>query len=116
MTGAALCGARMAELCCERARLSDGQAILELGCGWGSMALFMAQRYPRSSITAVSNSRTQKALIDERAKQRGLTNLVRLLCRFFQAVLVCIFNTGRSPSACMMHASLGAGPCSRQQA
>ena len=65
-----------AELCCERAQLADGQAILELGCGWGSMALFMAGRYPQSSVTAVSNSRTQKALIDECAKERGLTNLV----------------------------------------
>ena len=66
-----------AELCCERAQLADGQAILELGCGWGSLALFMAARYPAASISAVSNSRTQKALIDARAQQRGLTNLVR---------------------------------------
>lgn len=67
-----------AELCCERAQLADGQAILELGCGWGSLALFMAERYPAASISAVSNSRTQKVLIDERAQQRGLKNLVRL--------------------------------------
>lgn len=71
-----------AELCCERAQLADGQAILELGCGWGSLALFMAERYPAASISAVSNSRTQKALIDERATQCGLKNLVRLLAQW----------------------------------
>jgi cyclopropane-fatty-acyl-phospholipid synthase len=65
----------MLDLTCERARLSDGQRILELGCGWGSLSLFMAARYPRSRITAVSNSRSQKAFIDARAAERGLGNL-----------------------------------------
>jgi cyclopropane fatty-acyl-phospholipid synthase-like methyltransferase len=75
-----------AGLCCERAQLADGQAILELGCGWGSMCLYMAAKYPSSSITAVSNSSTQKALIDERAKERGLSNLVSFLpCLQFHA-------------------------------
>ncbi len=68
-----------AGLCCERAQLVDGQAILELGCGWGSMCLYMAAKYPKSTITAVSNSSTQKALIDERAKERGISNLVGIL-------------------------------------
>ncbi|EIE20597.1 methyltransferase type 11 [Coccomyxa subellipsoidea C-169] len=65
----------MLGLCCERAQLADGQTILELGCGWGSMCLYMAGKFPNSTITAVSNSSTQKALIDERAKERGLSNL-----------------------------------------
>ena len=65
-----------AELSCQRAALKDGQSVLELGCGWGSMSLFMAARYPNSNIVAVSNSKTQKELIDRRAKGRGLTNLV----------------------------------------
>ena len=65
----------MLALTCERARLADGQRILELGCGWGSLSLFMAARYPQARITAVSNSRTQKAFIDARAVERGLTNL-----------------------------------------
>ena len=65
-------------LCCERAQLADGQTILELGCGWGSMCLYMAGKFPNSTITAVSNSSTQKALIDERAKERGLSNLVSM--------------------------------------
>ena len=60
---------------CEHADLRDGQAILEMGCGWGSLSLWMAQRYPGSTVTAVSNSRTQKAHIDAQAAARGLTNL-----------------------------------------
>ena len=44
----------------ERAQLEDGQDILELGCGWGSLTLWMAERYPASRITAVSNSRTRQ--------------------------------------------------------
>lgn len=65
----------MLELTCQRAELTDGQDVLELGCGWGSLSLFMAQRYPKSRIKAVSNSRTQKLYIDEQASQRGLANL-----------------------------------------
>jgi cyclopropane-fatty-acyl-phospholipid synthase len=67
--------ARMLALTCERARLADGDRILELGCGWGSLSLWMAERLPGSRITAVSNSRTQKAFIDARAAERGLRNL-----------------------------------------
>ncbi len=66
---------RMLALTCERARLADGQDILELGCGWGSLSLFMAERYRRARITAVSNSRTQKEFIDAEARRRGLDNL-----------------------------------------
>ena len=67
--------ARMLELTCRRAGLADGQEILELGCGWGSLSLWMAERYPGSNITAVSNSASQKAFIDDRARERGLRNL-----------------------------------------
>jgi cyclopropane-fatty-acyl-phospholipid synthase len=67
--------ARMLQLTCERARLSDGERILELGCGWGSLSLWMAAKYPHAQITAVSNSRTQKEFIDARAAARGLKNL-----------------------------------------
>jgi cyclopropane-fatty-acyl-phospholipid synthase len=49
--------------------------ILELGCGWGSLTLFMAKKFPDAKITAVSNSRTQKIYIDEEAKKRGLSNV-----------------------------------------
>jgi len=67
--------ARMLALTCERARLRDGDGILELGCGWGSLTLWMARHFPESRITAVSNSRTQKQFIDARAAERGLTNV-----------------------------------------
>ncbi|PAW72982.1 MAG: SAM-dependent methyltransferase [Opitutia bacterium Tous-C4FEB] len=65
----------MLALYAERAQLADGQTILELGCGWGSLCLYNAKKFPSSQITAISNSRTQKEHIDAEAKQRGLTNL-----------------------------------------
>jgi cyclopropane-fatty-acyl-phospholipid synthase len=68
----------MLELTCERAQLSNGLDILELGCGWGSLSLWMAEHYPQSRITAVSNSRSQREFIWARAAERGLTNLTVL--------------------------------------
>jgi cyclopropane-fatty-acyl-phospholipid synthase len=65
----------MLELTCQRAELSDGQDVLELGCGWGSLSLFMAAKYPKSNFTVVSNSRTQKIYIDEEARKRSIANL-----------------------------------------
>jgi cyclopropane-fatty-acyl-phospholipid synthase len=59
----------------EHADLADGQAILELGCGWGSLSLWMARQFPLAAITAVSNSQSQRAYIEAEAKTRGLTNL-----------------------------------------
>jgi len=60
---------------CERAGLRNGMDILELGCGWGSLTLWMASHYPDSMITAVSNSRSQRQYILEQASARGLRNL-----------------------------------------
>ncbi|HEY4123894.1 MAG TPA: cyclopropane-fatty-acyl-phospholipid synthase family protein, partial [Rhizomicrobium sp.] len=57
------------------ADLKDGQTILELGCGWGSLSLFMAEHYPNAKITAVSNSAPQRGYIEAQAAQRGLKNL-----------------------------------------
>jgi cyclopropane-fatty-acyl-phospholipid synthase len=68
----------MLEITCKRAELHNGQNVLELGCGWGSLSLFMAAKYPGSTFTVVSNSRTQKIYIDEQAKARGITNLTVL--------------------------------------
>eukprot|EP00195_Chlamydomonas_chlamydogama_P012777 CAMPEP_0202892108 /NCGR_PEP_ID=MMETSP1392-20130828/1933_1 /ASSEMBLY_ACC=CAM_ASM_000868 /TAXON_ID=225041 /ORGANISM="Chlamydomonas chlamydogama, Strain SAG 11-48b" /LENGTH=354 /DNA_ID=CAMNT_0049575989 /DNA_START=138 /DNA_END=1202 /DNA_ORIENTATION=+ len=67
--------ANMLGLYVQRAELVDGQDVLELGCGWGSMSLFMAAAFPNSRITAVSNSRTQREFIMGQAKERGITNL-----------------------------------------
>ena len=80
---------------CEKARLRDGQDVLDLGCGedppfrfdmlrwltaspcegWGSLSLFVAARYPNSKVVGLSNSTTQKAFIDKTARERGLRNL-----------------------------------------
>jgi cyclopropane-fatty-acyl-phospholipid synthase len=65
---------------CARAELADGQDILELGCGWGSLTLWMAERYPNSRIVAVSNSRTQREYILGRAAEAGLSNLEIVTC------------------------------------
>lgn len=62
-------------LTCGRADLCDGQDVLDLGCGWGSLTLYMAEKFPGSRITGVSNSRTQKEYIEDQAKARGLTNV-----------------------------------------
>ncbi|MCX6621591.1 MAG: cyclopropane-fatty-acyl-phospholipid synthase [Acidobacteria bacterium] len=67
--------AAMLDLTCRRARLEDGQDVLELGCGWGSLSLYMAGHYPNSRILAVSNSRSQKQFIDAEASRHGLANL-----------------------------------------
>ena len=65
----------MLELYGERAELRDGQDILELGCGWGSLTLWMAERYPHARITAVSNSHSQRAHIQVVCAARGLSNV-----------------------------------------
>ena len=75
ITDLATSEAAMLALTALRAELADGQRILELGCGWGSLTLWMAEHFPNARITAVSNSRDQRAFILERAQARSLTNL-----------------------------------------
>jgi cyclopropane-fatty-acyl-phospholipid synthase len=65
----------MLELYASRAELADGQRILDLGCGWGSLSLWLAARYPDAQIVGLSNSHGQRAFIDAQAAQRGLHNL-----------------------------------------
>jgi cyclopropane-fatty-acyl-phospholipid synthase len=72
--------ALMLGLTTARADLQDGQHILELGCGWGSLTLWMAEHLPHSNITAVSNSNSQREYILQQATQRGLTNIEVLTC------------------------------------
>ena len=59
----------------ERAEITDGQSVLDLGCGWGSFSLFAAKNFPGSQFTAVSNSSSQKQFIEETAKNQGIKNL-----------------------------------------
>ena len=68
------------EATCQRGGILDGQSILELGCGWGSLTLWMAQHYPASHVTAVSNSASQRAFIQHQAHQRGLNNIQVITC------------------------------------
>ena len=70
----------MLKLTAQRARLENGQNILELGCGWGSLSLYMAATFPGSRVTGVSNSKTQKAYIDAQAQKRALKNLEIITC------------------------------------
>lgn len=62
----------------DRAQIKNGMRILELGCGWGSLTLYMGKQFPDSKIVAISNSSTQKAFIDSEAKKRGLNNIMVL--------------------------------------
>lgn len=70
----------MLSLTCARADLQNGQDVLELGCGWGSLSLYMSAKFPGSRFTVVSNSRTQKYFIDEQARKMGITNLEVITC------------------------------------
>ncbi len=63
------------EATAQNAGICAGQAILDLGCGWGSFALFAAQRFPNSKVVAVSNSNTQRVYIEEQMAARGLKNI-----------------------------------------
>ena len=59
----------------EHADLADGQSILELGCGWGSLSLSMARQFPNAQVTALSNSGSQREYVEAEAAKRGLNNL-----------------------------------------
>ena len=65
----------MLALYAQRAQLRDGQQLLDLGCGWGSLTLFLAERFPASTVTGVSNSASQRAYIEQVAAARGLGNV-----------------------------------------
>ena len=65
----------MIDLFCQRAGIADGMEILELGCGWGSLCLWIAQHYPRCRIQAISNSLTQRQFIQSRCRDLELNNV-----------------------------------------
>ena len=95
---------------CQHADLHDGQDILELGCGWGSLTLWMAEKYPNARITAVSNSHSQRDYIEQQAVQRAITNLnvitadmnvFEIKSKFDRVVSVEMFEHMRNHSALM---------------
>jgi cyclopropane-fatty-acyl-phospholipid synthase len=105
-----------------RADLCDGQDVLELGCGWGSLTLWMAERFPRSQILAVSNSRPQRELILARARRRGLANVAVETCdmntfttarRFDRVVSVEMFEHMRNWEALLARVALWMRPDAR---
>jgi cyclopropane-fatty-acyl-phospholipid synthase len=63
------------QITCERAGIEDGMSVLDLGCGWGSLSLWIAERYPDCAVTSVSNSAPQRRHIERLAAERGLSNL-----------------------------------------
>jgi cyclopropane-fatty-acyl-phospholipid synthase len=71
----ALAEEAMLELSCERAGIKDGMEVLDLGCGWGSLTMWIASRYPSCRVLAVSNSRSQAEFIRERCSSQNLSNV-----------------------------------------
>jgi cyclopropane-fatty-acyl-phospholipid synthase len=65
----------MLRLTCARARLEDGMEVLDLGCGWGSLSLWIAEQYPNCRVLAISNSRTQREYIQTQCRERGCVNV-----------------------------------------
>ena len=65
----------MLDMTCRRAELEDGMNVLDLGCGWGSLSLWIAERYPHCRVTAVSNSHSQRRFIENRCRALGLQNV-----------------------------------------
>ncbi len=65
----------MLALTCERAQIADGMDILDLGCGWGSLTLWIAEHYPAATVTGISSSPAQRAHVEAERDRRGLTNV-----------------------------------------
>ncbi|KAG2238831.1 hypothetical protein Bca52824_091901 [Brassica carinata] len=62
-------------LYCERANVEDGQSVLDVGCGWGSLSLYIARKYSNCKLTGLCNSKTQKAFIDDQCRKLGIQNV-----------------------------------------
>ena len=65
----------MLALTCERAQIEDGMDILDLGCGWGSLSLWLGERYPNARVTGISSSTAQREHVERQARERGITNV-----------------------------------------
>ena len=76
---------KMLELTCQRAEIGNGMNVLDLGCGWGSLTLWIAERFPACQVTGVSNSHSQREFIESRSRSLGFTNVEVLttdICEF----------------------------------
>jgi cyclopropane-fatty-acyl-phospholipid synthase len=112
----------MLALTCERAGIADGMEVLDLGCGWGSFTLYAAERFPNARITAVSNSRTQRQLIETRVEAHALGNVhvvtadvnaLELDRRFDRVVSVEMFEHMRNYEALMAKVAAALEPDGR---
>jgi cyclopropane-fatty-acyl-phospholipid synthase len=65
----------MLRLTCERAELADGMRVLDLGCGWGSLTLWIAEQFPACQILSLSNSQSQREYIERQCRERGFHNV-----------------------------------------
>jgi len=63
-----------------RAGIGDGMRVLDLGCGWGSLSLWIAEHFPGTHVTAVSNSSSQRDYIVGQARERAIGNLDVVVC------------------------------------
>lgn len=77
----------MLDMTCRRAELEDGMDVLDLGCGWGSLSLWIAEHYPKCRITAVSNSNSQRQFIEARCQTLGLRNVQVRTCNIAELAL-----------------------------
>jgi cyclopropane-fatty-acyl-phospholipid synthase len=75
VNGIAAAEEAMLEETCRRAGIKDGMDILELGCGWGSLTLWMAEQYPEARISALSNSAPQREYIQTICREKGFVNV-----------------------------------------
>jgi len=64
---------------CQRAEIADGMNVLELGCGWGSLSLWMAENYPNAKLTVISNSSSQRMFTEAQAKQLGISKNLKVI-------------------------------------
>ena len=92
----------MLDLYCQRAGLVDGMSIVDLGCGWGSLTLHLAEKYPNSKITSISNSYSQKEYIMTTAAKRGynVNNITVVTVRFDWYMVLCVRNTFMTGNRC----------------
>jgi cyclopropane-fatty-acyl-phospholipid synthase len=104
----------MLALSCERAEIADGMRILDLGCGWGSLSLWLAERYPSASILAVSNAGNQRGFVESECRRRRLANVEVVTAdanelepsgRFDRVVSVEMFEHMRNPEALLQRLS-----------
>jgi len=72
----------MLDLYFERAGVKDGMSIVDLGCGWGSVTLYLLEKYPNVKVTSISNSHSQRAYITKTATDKGFNtnNLTIVTC------------------------------------